>query len=182
MNGKGLGGVCEVLELAGIPSTTGASKWGRSVVNNILTKGCYMKGIVSEEDFFEAQFEREQRSNINQDTGKRKTGRYSSQNVLDGLLVCSECGSNYRRITTHSGNAVWRCANRIEHGGEICKHSPTISESEVIGLICKRLSMEVFDESQVRQKIDRIEILAGTSPAIFHKEQQCVHQYEMSLL
>lgn len=51
--------------------------------------------------------------------------------VLSGLLICSECGSPYRRITRNTKDGeeiVWRCANRVEHWKEICQHSPTISD------------------------------------------------------
>lgn len=48
------------------------------------------------------------------DTGIRKATRNNSQNVLSGLLVCSDCGVNYRRITRASGEVVWRRADKVE--------------------------------------------------------------------
>nr|WP_279287533.1 zinc ribbon domain-containing protein [Flintibacter hominis] len=38
---------------------------------------------------------------------------------MSGLLVCAECGHNYRRITRPSGEIVWRCASRVEHGKKV---------------------------------------------------------------
>jgi hypothetical protein len=37
----------------------------------------------------------------------------SSERICSGLLICAECGANYRRITRDSGEVVWRCANRV---------------------------------------------------------------------
>ena len=95
-----------------------------------------MSHIIDFGSFFMAQDEKGKRSNIDEDTGKRKAARYSSQNVLSGLLDCEECGANYRRITRPSGEIVWRCANRVEHGKRICKHSPSILEECIKAELC----------------------------------------------
>jgi len=128
LKGLSLGRICERLERLGYVSPGGTSKWSRSSVDNILTKGYYISAIVSFEDFAAVQFERAARSNIVEETGKRKTTRYHSKNELSGLFVCGGCGATFRRITKHSGEVVWRCANRVEHGKAICKTAPTISD------------------------------------------------------
>ena len=87
----------------------------------------YIGYIVSFDNFFLVQGEKSRRSNIDENTNKRKTSRYNSQSVLSGLLVCTECNHNYRRITRLSGEVVWHCASRVEHGKKFCKHSPSIS-------------------------------------------------------
>lgn len=102
------------------------------------------------------QGEKGKRSNIDEDTGKRKAAQYSSQNVLSGLLVYAECGANYQHITRPSGEIVWRCANRVEHGKRICKHSPSISEERIKEELCKRLEMGSYDEWKVAETIDTI--------------------------
>lgn len=76
--------------------------------------------------------------------------------VLSGLLVCTECDHNYRRITRPSGEIVWRCTNRVEHGKKFCKHSPSISEERIKELICEKLGIRAFDERQVKNQIDTI--------------------------
>lgn len=48
---------------------------------------------------------------------------------MSGKISCGECGKNYRRITTHSGEIVWRCAGRIEKKGN-CKNE-TIKQSDI---------------------------------------------------
>lgn len=110
MNGLSLGRIAESLQQHGYLSPTGGQIWNRSSIDNILKKGYYAGRIVTFEEFTAAQFEREFRTNINEDTGKRKTTRYHSKNELSGLLLCVECGAPYRRITRHSGEVVWRCA------------------------------------------------------------------------
>ena len=110
--------------------------------------------------FVAAQFEKNSRANtqINNDgSTQRKTTRYSSQNVLSGLLVCAECGSNYRRITRPSGEIVWRCADRVENGKQsICKYSSTIADIALKALLCSDLGIVEFDEQAVRNGISQI--------------------------
>ncbi|MDR0531131.1 MAG: zinc ribbon domain-containing protein [Oscillospiraceae bacterium] len=69
--------------------------------------GRYVPWIITEDQFWHAQIERERRSNLDPNNRTRKTARYSSQNVLSGLLVCGDCGRNFRRITRPSGEVVW---------------------------------------------------------------------------
>ena len=101
----------------------------------------YIGYIISFDDFFLVQGEKGKRSNIDEDTGKRKAARYSSQNVLSGILVCAECGANYRRITRPSGEVVWRCASRVEHGKRVCRHSSSIAETFLKKELCRLLYM-----------------------------------------
>ena len=72
---------------------------------------------------------------------------------IAGLFVCGECGASYRRITKHSGEVVWRCANRVEHGKEICKTAPTITEIAM----CQYLTEMGIDSSAVKE-IQSIEV------------------------
>ena len=89
-------------------------------------------GIIDKETFEKVQLEKAKRSNIDfNDKGKqiRKSIRYSSGNTLSGKIKCGECGRNFRRITTHSGEIVWRCAGRVEKNGT-CK-ARTVKQSEI---------------------------------------------------
>ena len=77
-------------------------------------------GIIDVAAFNAVQDERRRRSNVTvSEKGKseRKCNRFSSGNSLSGKIKCGKCGRNFRRITTHSGEVVWRCAGRIEKGG-----------------------------------------------------------------
>jgi len=95
---------------------------------------------------FEAvQAERARRSNVVLDEqGKpiRKSTRHSSGNSLSGKIRCGECGRNFRRITTHSGGIVWRCAGRVEKNGT-CK-ARTVKQSEIDEKIVKNKCCEII--------------------------------------
>jgi hypothetical protein len=68
----------------------------------------YIPLIISLELYTAVQFEKAERSNqeFNNDGNmQRKATRYNSKNVLSGLLVCSECGANYRRL--HAPPEKW---------------------------------------------------------------------------
>lgn len=158
--GDSLEGIADFLLQEDIPSPQGKERWTRPVINSLLSNNKYIGNIVSFEDFFMVQGEKGKRSNIDEDTGKRKAARYSSQNVLSGLVVCEECGANYRRITRPSGEIIWRFANRVEHGKRICRRAPTIPEERLKTALRKFLSLDDFDEQMIQTHIERITIQA----------------------
>jgi len=128
------------------------------VINDLLSNQCYIGSVISFDEFFLTQGEKGKRSNIDEDTNQRRATRYSSQSVLSGLLICEECGRNYRRITRPSGEVVWRCANRVEHGKRFCKHSPSIPEQQVKDTVRAKLGLTTYDEQEVKKHIDFISI------------------------
>ena len=156
LSGMSLGGIADFLFEHKIPSPKGKDRWTQPVLSNALSNQKYIGYIVSFDDFFLVQGEKSRRSNIDEDTNKRKATRYNSQSVLSGLLVCAECNHNYRRITRPSGEIVWRCASRVEHGKKFCKHSPSITEEKIKELICEKMGISSFDENQVKDRIDTI--------------------------
>ena len=158
LSGMSLKGIADSLFAQGIPSPRGKVQWTQAVINDLLSNQRYIGSIVSFDEFFMAQGEKGKRSNIDEDTNQRKTTRYNSQSVLSGLLICGECGRNYRRITRPSGEVVWRCANRVEHGKRFCKHSPSIPEQQIKDTICARLRLVTFNEQTVKKYIDLISV------------------------
>lgn len=156
LSGMSLGRIADFLFEQQIPSPKGKGRWTQPVLSNILSNQKYIGHIVSFDDFFLTQGEKGRRSNIDEDTNKRKVTWYNSQSVLSGLLVCADCNHNYRRITRPSGEIVWRCANRVEYGKKFCKHSPSISEEGIKELICEELGIRTFNEHQVKNQIDTI--------------------------
>lgn len=162
IDGASLGVITAELETDQVVAPSGHLKWSRSVIDKILSNGKYVPYAIPMELFVAVQFEKDSRTNIQKDndgSAQRKTTRYSSQNILSGLLVCAECGSNYRRITRPSGEVVWRCAERVEKGkGSTCKHSPTITDIAIKTLICKKLGLNEFDEQAVKQMVSQISI------------------------
>lgn len=77
------------------------------------------------------------------------------QIVLMHSVLIKETGSM-------DGEVVWRCANRVEHGKEICKHSPTLSETAVKNFLCKALNVDEYDPQAVRESIEAI--LVNSNP------------------
>jgi len=130
LQGRSLGGIANELKAQGIHSPSGNAVWARAAVDKILVNGKYAPAIVPADKYWRAQIERERRTNIDDDG--RKAARYNSQNVLSGLLICGECGKNYRRITRPIGEVVWRCADKVENGkNALCKNSHTVSDMEI---------------------------------------------------
>ncbi len=178
LSGMSLGRIADFLFEQQILSPKGKSRWTQPVLSNILSNQKYIGYIVSFDDFFLAQGEKGRRSNIDEDTNKRKATRYNSQSVLSGLLVCAECSHNYRRITRPSGEIVWRCANRVEHGKKFCKHSPSIAEEQIKNLLCEKLNMRTFDDQKIKDRVDRILIHSDSNLQI---ELQQTEYFELLL-
>lgn len=160
LRGDSLAGIADFLSRQEIQSPSGNMQWTRAAIDKLLSNPKYVPHIVSPEKFLKAQEEKIKRSNqeMSGDGIQRKATRYSSKNVLSGLLVCGECGADYRRITRPSGEVVWRCANRVEHGHDICRHSPSIPEADVIDFICRLLDLEQFDPQSVKNSLEAIVI------------------------
>lgn len=146
LSGMSLKGIADFLFSQGIPSPRGKAQWAQAVISDLLSNQRYIGSIINFDEFFMAQGDKGKRSNIDEDTNLRKATRYNSQSVLSGLVTCGECGRNYRRITRSSGQVVWCCANRVEHGKEFCKHSPSIAEQQIKDAVCTNLSLATFDE------------------------------------
>lgn len=99
--------------------------------------------IISQETFDAVQEERKRRSNLitTEDSDIiRKATRYSCGNTLSGKIVCGECGRNYRRITTHSGEIVWRCAGRVENSSNCT--SRTVKQTEIDNLMREKFGVK----------------------------------------
>lgn len=100
------------------------------------------EAIISRADFNRVQEEIARRSAKRAIVDKLgKMGKYSAKFTLSELLVCGECGANYRRVTwTHKPTVYaakgfkeikWRCVNRLQNGKKECKCSPTIDEKSL---------------------------------------------------
>lgn len=113
-------------------------------------------GIITQETFDAVQEEKKRRSNCTtNEKGKqqRKNVRYSSGNSISGKIQCAECGRNFRRITTHSGEIVWRCASRVE-GSKKC-NAETIKQSDIDATLKKRFG-EDYNSHETFRKIESV--------------------------
>lgn len=88
-------------------------------------------------------------------------GRYSGKFELSKILICGECGSEYRRQIrkkSEKEKAVWRCENRLRNGIRYCRHSPTLEEELLHGIILKainRMADQIHIEvSEVKESFD----------------------------
>ena len=78
-------------------------------------------------------------------TGQGRHSRYA----LSDVMHCGECGTKYRRtIWCVKGERipVWRCCNRLDHGKQFCKESPTIKESDLHEAIVRAMSKFTGDD------------------------------------
>ena len=159
LNGYSLRSIVNWLGENQIPSPSGKELWTPKAIDKLLSNETYRKGIITTEQFAQVQIEKQRRSNqIQTEEGQvRKPTRYHSQNVLSGLFVCGECGRSYRRITKHDDSVIWRCANRVEHGKTICKHSVTLSEATMRQYL-KGLLGEDYTAQDIREQFDKITV------------------------
>ena len=113
--------------------------------------------IIDRVTFQRVQEEMARRSSLRKTSSKTKTeqGKHSGKYVLSGLLVCSECGSPYRRVTYMPNGQkrfVWRCINRIEHGKRICHHSATMEEPELRDAVVSAMN-EMFRQRTAKETL-----------------------------
>ena len=74
---------------------------------------------------------------------KTEQSKYSGKYALTELLVCGECGTQYKRVTWSRGGKkriVWRCISRLEYGTKFCHNSPTIPEEKLHSAIVAALN------------------------------------------
>ena len=77
------------------------------------------------------------------------SSKFSGKYALNEVLVCGECGANYRHVMwTVRGEKVpvWRCISRLEHGKKICKKSVTIKEDRLHEILLFAINQSVFKE------------------------------------
>lgn len=180
LSSKSLGGIAEFLFDKDIPSPSGKERWGRSVLDTMLSNSKYLNGIVSFADYFAVQVEKGKRSNINENSNKRKATQYYSKDVLSGLLVCGECGAVYWRITRLSGEIVWRCSNKVKYGKRICQQAPSITEDDLKQAICEILDISEFDPQAVKEHLECVRIASDGSltPEFIQRESMMIMDCE----
>ena len=109
-------------------------------------------------------------------------GKYSGKFALSKILICGECGSEYRRqIRKKNGKekAVWRCENRLQNGIQDCHYSPTLEEEMLHGIILKAIN-RMADQIQIgsREAEEIFEIQTEEIPNQAQKENLNVTVFE----
>ena len=131
------------------------------------------KPIIPREVWDKVQVVIARRNNIKSATymNMMKKGKYSSKYALTGLVICGDCGSQYRRTTwTANGKRiVWRCVNRLTNGKDACGTSPTIDEERLHTGIVKAMNSMIDGKEKIQSLLNGsiAEILAATDS---HKE------------
>ena len=134
----------------------------KKVVNKGIVPQYYIEddheAIIPKELFYRVQEEKARRGNIYRAAIKKKRGeeksKYSGKYALSGLMICAECGQPYRRqVWSKYGkkSAVWRCDNRLKHGSERCKNSPTLKEEILHEAIMMAIGKVVEDQGEFVQ-------------------------------
>ena len=114
--------------------------------------------IIDRDIFQRVQEEMARRSSLRKTSSKTKTeqGKYSGKYAFGELLVCSECGSPYRRVTympRGQKRYVWRCINRLEHGTRVCRRSATMEEPELQAAVATAMNQR-FQQQGARQALE----------------------------
>jgi site-specific DNA recombinase len=149
----------------------------------------------TKELFYRVQEEKARRGNIYRAAIKKKRGeeksKYSGKYALSGLMICAECGQPYRRqVWSKYGkkSAVWRCDNRLKHGSERCKNSPTLKEEILHEAIMMAIGKVVEDQGEFvqafRENVIRIIGSYGNKakPTEYNTEIQELEKHLMSLI
>lgn len=116
----------------------------KKVINKGIVPQYYVEDdhepIIPKELFYRVQEELARRASMCKSAvtrKKKKNGKHSSKSkfsseyALTGLLLCGDCGQEYRRVTwSRNGKKkiVWRCSNRLTNGTKNCKKSETLEE------------------------------------------------------
>ena len=110
----------------------------KKVINKGIVPQYYVEDdhepIIPKELFYRVQEELARRASMNKAAVTKKKdqkSRFSSEYALTGLLLCGDCGQEYRRVTwARNGKKkiVWRCNNRLTNGTKHCKKSVTLEE------------------------------------------------------
>ena len=126
--------------------------------------------LVSEEQFALVQ----QRLERNRRLSPRNTRRPS---LLQGILVCRECGYAYYRCSTRSKNGVlreyYRCSGTDGHRrpeGRVCENPP-VRLTEIDELVWTRVLALLDDPTLIQAEIDRrLQTLRAEHPATVRRD------------
>jgi len=133
------------------------------------------RAIVSARIFDKVQEEMAKRARlVSKEDGTLATSgsKYNGKYLLGNLLVCGDCGASYRRRTERD-KVAWRCASRIEKGKEACANSPTLNEEWIMKVISETVCEDdAYNESVIRDKVDRIQIYNSYSIICYKNEEQ----------
>lgn len=122
--------------------------------------------IIPKELFYRVQEERARRASLTKaavTSKKNRKSKFSSDYALTGMLLCGECGQEYRRVTWAKNGkkkVVWRCSNRLKNGTKYCKNSQTLKEEALNNAIMEGIHKIVSNDGDFvgafRQNVIRV--------------------------
>lgn len=142
----------------------------KKVINKGIVPQYYVEDdhepIISKELFYRVQDELVRRASMNKSAvtkKKNQRSKYSSAYALTGILLCGDCGQEYRRVTWAKNGkkkVVWRCSNRLTNGTKYCKKSESLEEGALNRAVMEAINRITCDEGQFvgafRQNVIRV--------------------------
>ena len=135
------------------------------VKNNGIVPQYYVENdheaIIPRDIFMRVQEELVRRSSVKPGpNGKKHT--YSCNHCFSQMIVCGECGEQFRRIHWNNRGCksiVWRCISRLEPTGQEC-HARTVNETVLENVAVQAINTLLGDKStyqaQLQQNIAKV--------------------------
>lgn len=118
-------------------------------VTQYYVENCH-EPIISREVFTRVQQEKARRAAMAASSVERRK-QYSSKYALSGIVVCGQCGQNYRRIKWNNRGCrsiVWRCEHRLNDGQDGCS-SRTVNEDALKNAVVYAVNRLLLDKDAV---------------------------------
>ena len=130
------------------------------VKNNGIVPQYYVENdheaIIPRDIFMRVQEELVRRSSVKPGpNGKKHT--YSCNHCFSQMIVCGECGEQFRRIHWNNRGCksiVWRCVSRLEPTGHEC-HARTVNELELQRVVVAALNELLGDREGYQRQLQQ---------------------------
>lgn len=183
VSGESFGSISRDLNKRGILTAFG-NKWHQSRIRDILSCEKYIGDAALQKKYVNNHIEKKIVKNkgelpmyyaegthdpiIDRDTFEKaqevlrywdeKTKGHSKHKnyPFTGKIVCINCGSAYKHITTH-GKFYWNCRTFQEKGNSFC-HSKQIPEKILEAVTAEVLGLDAFDGDAFLSEIDHMEV------------------------
>lgn len=178
--------IADLLNSKGIKTKHG-SKWSQAAVSRILSNKIYigivvngkqeiadfLTGIrknISEENWkisenkslqiiSKSEFNKVQKIKQGRICPKRETPSENTPHPLNGIILCTDCGNKFRRISYSHDKASrykWVCSSRNIKGAEFCKNSCVIDQNGIIADISGYLNSFIQQIKNISGKMSKL--------------------------
>jgi DNA invertase Pin-like site-specific DNA recombinase len=193
LGGLGYQGIANQLNEENVPSPAGKT-WHPSVIQKILTNYAYTGNMILQKTYRENHMTKQPRINkgelpmyhvenaheaiIPMETFRavlaekeRRSAKFQNKTVpkkaypFSGMMVCGNCGKNYRRKTTKTG-IVWICSTFNTAGKAACA-AKQIPEETLMITAAEALGLESFSPEVFALRVSSITVKNGNT-LVFH--------------